>query len=290
MKIEDYGLSFGNLSDLPKSKVEKVVIHHFGAGSNYGIKNAHRDHSSSRRNNAGISQGLGYNGAVDTDGTKVKGRMWKQGAHCRGHNQNSFGLVTPGNFDNIKPTEKVLESMAEFTAWVLKECNLPLNSKTVVGHRDVGTTSCPGENFDMSSFRNRVKKYMEGVSSSTSNGLLRRGDSGSKVKQLQEDLLEVGGELPDFGADGDFGKETEDAVKAFQARYNLTVDGIAGPKTLSKLEEVLNDMAEQKPNESHKEAWQKATEKDIFNGRDPRKPITREQVATVLNRLGLLDK
>jgi hypothetical protein len=72
------------------------------------------------------------------------------------------------------------------------------------------------------------------------DGLLRKGDKGPAVKKLQEKLLKAGEKLPRFGADGDFGAETEEAVKAFQARHGLVVDGIAGPKTMAKLNEVLS--------------------------------------------------
>ncbi|WP_158738614.1 peptidoglycan-binding protein [Alteribacillus sp. YIM 98480] len=125
---------------------------------------------------------------------------------------------------------------------------------------------------------------LQDVSSSTKDGILERGDNGSKVKQLQEDLLEAGEKLPRYGADGDYGQETEEAVKAFQARYGLEVDGIAGPKTMEKLKEVLKDMAEQKPSNGHEKNWEWAEEKGLFNGKDPRKPVTREQMATVLKR------
>ncbi|MFD2625821.1 peptidoglycan-binding domain-containing protein [Salibacterium salarium] len=105
------------------------------------------------------------------------------------------------------------------------------------------------------------------------------------MKQLQEDLMEAGEKLPRYESDGDFGKETEDGLKAFQSRHDLTVDGIAGPNTLEKLKEVIKDMAQQQPNESHKEAWEWAQEKGLLNGKDPRKPITREQMSTVMKRL-----
>ncbi|WP_281280579.1 peptidoglycan-binding domain-containing protein [Salibacterium salarium] len=114
--------------------------------------------------------------------------------------------------------------------------------------------------------------------------LLEKGDAGSKVEQLQEDLMKAGEQLPRYGADGDYGSETVEAVKAFQSRHGLKVDGIAGPNTLDKLEEALTEMAEQKPNDSHKEAWEWAQEKGYFNGSNPRKSITREQFATVLKR------
>ena len=58
--------------------------------------------------------------------------------------------------------------------------------------------------------------------------LLRVGSRGTTVRALQEALK--------IGADGIFGNGTKAAVEAFQAENGLVVDGMAGPKTLAKLE------------------------------------------------------
>lgn len=67
---------------------------------------------------------------------------------------------------------------------------------------------------------------------------LRKGSRGDAVTFLQTRLIQMGYDLPLYGADGDFGKETEDAVKGFQMNYNynhpenqMPVDGIVGPRT-----------------------------------------------------------
>lgn len=58
-------------------------------------------------------------------------------------------------------------------------------------------------------------------------GELRRGDSGHEVKAMQEGLLKWKPDcLPEYGADGDFGKETEAAVKAFQRSAGLKETGV----------------------------------------------------------------
>ncbi len=62
--------------------------------------------------------------------------------------------------------------------------------------------------------------------------LLRRGDSGPKVLDLQRHLVEAGYNLK---PDGDFGSNTEKAVIAFQKSKGLVVDGVVGPKTLTLL-------------------------------------------------------
>lgn len=68
---------------------------------------------------------------------------------------------------------------------------------------------------------------------------LREGSQGQFVREVQQDLIRAGFALPRFGADGVYGEETETAVMRFQRRYGLAVDGLVGPNTLSKLNEVL---------------------------------------------------
>jgi len=55
------------------------------------------------------------------------------------------------------------------------------------------------------------------------------------------DVISLGYDLGSYGADGEFGSATLAAVKAFQTANGLVVDGIAGEKTLKKLEELLKE-------------------------------------------------
>ncbi len=64
---------------------------------------------------------------------------------------------------------------------------------------------------------------------------LRKGRKGAGVKTMQQQLMTLGYKLPKYGADGDFGSETEAAVKAFQRAKRLVVDGIVGPRTWGAL-------------------------------------------------------
>ncbi|MBO7670735.1 MAG: peptidoglycan-binding protein [Oscillospiraceae bacterium] len=69
---------------------------------------------------------------------------------------------------------------------------------------------------------------------------LRKGDTGPDVKGLQEALLLLGGKLPKYGADGDFGSETEAAVRAFQKQEGLAVDGVFDTAAFKALTAALN--------------------------------------------------
>jgi peptidoglycan hydrolase-like protein with peptidoglycan-binding domain len=62
--------------------------------------------------------------------------------------------------------------------------------------------------------------------------VLRRGDSGSVVTALQNGLKKYGTPPTDPGAvDGDFGPQTETAVKAYQQDRGVQADGIVGDHT-----------------------------------------------------------
>ena len=65
---------------------------------------------------------------------------------------------------------------------------------------------------------------------------LSRGDHGSAVTAMQKALLALDAKcLPKYGADGDFGGETEAALRAFQAAENLPVTGIYDEATRKAL-------------------------------------------------------
>jgi hypothetical protein len=56
--------------------------------------------------------------------------------------------------------------------------------------------------------------------------VLGKGCKGADVAELQNDLLKLGYKLPKYGADGDFGGETENAVRTFQLDHGLLPDGV----------------------------------------------------------------
>ena len=64
---------------------------------------------------------------------------------------------------------------------------------------------------------------------------VRRGSKGSDVKELQTLLSDRGYSVGPCGIDGDFGKDTEAAVRAFQRDRGLTVDGAVGKDTWTEL-------------------------------------------------------
>ena len=64
---------------------------------------------------------------------------------------------------------------------------------------------------------------------------LRKGSKGEYVQLLQTKLMNQGYDLGKWGADGDFGAQTEKAVKHFQMDWGLKSDGIVGSQTWQRL-------------------------------------------------------
>ena len=82
---------------------------------------------------------------------------------------------------------------------------------------------------------NGISGYVDmnrGYFEQTKTTLLRKGDSGDEVKLLQHRLNILGSQLKE---DGIWGVQTDSAVRGYQYRAGLTVDGIVGAKTREKL-------------------------------------------------------
>ncbi len=80
----------------------------------------------------------------------------------------------------------------------------------------------------------------------SSNGPpVKRDETGAGVKDLQRALLDLRHEMPISTGDGlrppdgIFGPETERVLKKFQGAQGLVVDGIAGPRTLRRMDEIF---------------------------------------------------
>ena len=74
--------------------------------------------------------------------------------------------------------------------------------------------------------------HLIGQNQNVDDGLIRKGDRGSDVKLLQHRLNILGSQLTE---DGIWGVQTDSAVRGYQYRAGLTVDGVVGPKTQAAL-------------------------------------------------------
>ena len=72
-----------------------------------------------------------------------------------------------------------------------------------------------------------------------SHPVVRTGSTGLPVRRLQSRMSAVG--VDTGGVDGRFGAKTETAVKKLQQNFNLTVDGVVGPRTWDVVDALENE-------------------------------------------------
>lgn len=103
---------------------------------------------------------------------------------------------------------------------------------------------------------------IEGIPESYSGTPLRLNDINENVKVIQKQLNRISKNFPAIPKipleDGNFGKETEEAVKTFQRTFNLTPDGIVGRATWYRISSIYVGVKrlaelEQEPEEEIKE-------------------------------------
>lgn len=78
----------------------------------------------------------------------------------------------------------------------------------------------------------------------SANSTIRKGAKNNYVTILQQGLKKLGYDLGTYGdnkdgIDGDYGSKTVNAVRKFQTKANIKVDGICGPKTWEALAKAL---------------------------------------------------
>ena len=123
---------------LQPARVTMLVLHH--TVSAYSGPQSVRNIQNFHMNTNGWAD-LGYNWLVSPTGTVYEGRGWgMQGAHARGHNASSIGVAYIG--DGRQP----VSDAAKFAVLRLAaEADRRFGSLRRVGHRDVGSTVCPGD-------------------------------------------------------------------------------------------------------------------------------------------------
>lgn len=86
---------------------------------------------------------IAYNFLVDRQGTIFEGRgAGVAGAHTQGHNVSGQAICVLGHYDNRRPTQASLEAVADLVRHGHERGWWP--DHITGGHRDVGSTSCPG--------------------------------------------------------------------------------------------------------------------------------------------------
>lgn len=119
------------------SKRTAFVVHHSSADPDQTVREIQNFHMDTR----GWSD-IGYNFLVDQHGRAYEGRGWLGiGAHVAGHNTATVGVCVIGNWTDTRPPTAALATISDLYREAVRRKG---RSLSVFGHRDLGSTACPG--------------------------------------------------------------------------------------------------------------------------------------------------
>lgn len=139
---------------------------------------------------------------------------------------------------------KAIENAIKLIKILMARYNL--NASRVVQHNFWTGKDCP--HFLRSGKRginwSQFKAKLDGANVSVSDYFhLKQGDVGERVRLYQDKLKRAGYKID---VDGSFGPAMLKVVKQFQSDNGLAIDGYLGPDTQKTLNQVLNDMKNEK--------------------------------------------
>lgn len=261
MNIIETNFEYGAM-DTRKSTT-RIILHHTATVSETA-EQIHDYHKNSKK-----WAGAGYHFFVRKDGSIYRLRPEdKVGAHAYGSNFDSIGVAFEGNFMEEEMPIIQKESGKELVAFLKNKYGI----NKVQRHRDVDSTSCPGDNFPFEEIvtgeikpitpetpiidehKELVKRLQTLVNQCYGTKLdvdgiigplttkairekvaLKNYCANALVGLIQERLIMHGYGVGNTGIDSKYGKATENAVRRFQANNNLKVDGIVGFNTIKAL-------------------------------------------------------
>ncbi|WP_168210440.1 N-acetylmuramoyl-L-alanine amidase [Persicimonas caeni] len=91
---------------------------------------------------------IGYHYLVDQQGRIYQGNpVDRRGAHVGGHNTGNIGISFLGNYQSLQPTEEQLASAGQLIRHLSDRYGISPSASNVKGHRDQGSTACPGNHL-----------------------------------------------------------------------------------------------------------------------------------------------
>ncbi len=140
--------------------IKKIVVHHTATTKNLddpaqAIRDIYVWHT--------LSKGwgdIGYNYIIDQQGNIYEGRFGGEmvvGAHAGRGNHGSIGIAILGNYQDEAPSEEVLTSLTALIREKAELYNIDTEGSVlfrgetypnVMGHRDIMSTSCPGDKLN----------------------------------------------------------------------------------------------------------------------------------------------
>lgn len=210
----------------------------------------------------GNTRAAGAHFFVDRDGNcgrsiPMKYIAWHCGGGLQGNEEGSHtyhGICTNFNSVGIELcgiskqycSNKQIAKLKKLIAYIMKHCP---NVKAIIRHWDVTGKECPSlyrgtHNVMWEELLKEVSPFPVEVSDENeiAEPTLKKGDKGTQVSILQKNLNTAGCCGKDgkrLEIDGDFGVNTEYALKLFQKGRGITSDGVYGQKSYEAMKAAL---------------------------------------------------
>ena len=141
-----------NSSMSTRGSTDYIALHHAAAVtcSAQDIDNWHKNNGWS---------GIGYHYFVRKNGSIYRGRPeWALGAHVSGMNNCSLGICAEGDYDK---EQTMPDAQKSAIIALIKDVKSRYPNAKVVGHRDIGSSDCPGKYYPMSEMINYFNNESE---------------------------------------------------------------------------------------------------------------------------------
>jgi hypothetical protein len=219
----------------------KIIVHHTASANSTDYSRAHAealargiqaDHMDAR---GFIDTGQHF--TISRGGYTLEGRhrsleVLRAGAghvssaHATGQNNEAVGIENEGTYTTAVPPAVLYDQLVLLCVDICRAWGF--NPRQIYGHRDFSATECPG---------GMLYPRLAGLRADVAARLgvtvdpwptFPQGTAGQHARTIQYLLRQHGATIT---ADGSFGPATTTAVRDFQSRNSLTVNGVVGAPT-----------------------------------------------------------
>ncbi len=223
--------------------IDTITIHHMAG--NLSLQSCGKIFQSPSRQ-------ASANYGIDTQGNiglyvPESSRPWTSANRENDNRAVTIEVANDGLAPNWHVSEKALEALVDLCVDICRRNGIRSLRYTgdkqgnLTRHNMFAATTCPGPYLE-GKFPEIARAVNEKLGQTTDKGefilqmkYLRKGSRGEDVRSLQILLMGRGYSVGNCGADGIFGNDTENALKAYQKKKLLEVDGVAGPESYRAL-------------------------------------------------------
>ena len=185
--------------------------------------------------------GLGYWNYVSTESNNIQTVAETQTENSEDENLGDAQFVSSNDVTletkSTQSTEtRATGNVADFQSWLNSTYSYKLAVDNIFG--------ADSKKHSIMALQTEFNKQLgsrlliDGIFGSATKGacpVLRSGMSGNITKLVQFMLIAKGYSVGSYGADGIYGNATINAIKSFQSKNGLVVDGLCGFNTFEKL-------------------------------------------------------